>query len=61
MKKILILDEMNYPPDLEEIYRAAVRGILFVDGKPLMIEGDSGELKLPAEGSTMVKTIARHW
>ena len=38
MKRILIMDEMNYPPDLDEIYRVAVRGIIFVEGKLLMIE-----------------------
>ena len=50
MKRILIMDEMNYPPDLDEIYRVAVRGIIFVEGKLLMIESDSGELKLPGGG-----------
>ena len=50
MKKLLIMDEMNYPPDLDEIYRVAVRGIIIVDGKLLMIEGSSGELKLPGGG-----------
>jgi len=50
MKTILILDDMNYPPDLDEIYRVAVRGIIFVEGKLLMIESDSGELKLPGGG-----------
>ena len=50
MKKLLIMDEMNYPPDLDEIYRVAVRGIIIVEGKLLMIESDSGELKLPGGG-----------
>ena len=31
MKKILIMDEMNYPQDSEEIYRVAVRGIIFAE------------------------------
>ena len=47
MKKLLIMDEMNYPPDLDEIYRVAVRGIIIVEGKLLMIESNSGKLKLP--------------
>lgn len=50
MKKILIMDERNYPPDLEEIYRVAVRGIIFIEGKLLMIESNSGEIKLPGGG-----------
>lgn len=51
MERILIMDEKNYSLDLEEIYRVAVRGIIFVDGKLLMIENDFGEAKLP--GGTM--------
>ena len=36
MKKILVMDEKNYTPDLKEIYRVAVRGIIFIDGKLLI-------------------------
>lgn len=36
MERILTMDEKNYPLDLEEIYRVAVRGIIFIDGKLLM-------------------------
>lgn len=50
MKKILIMDEKNYSPDLEEIYRVAVRGIIFIDDKILLIESDFGEIKLPGGG-----------
>lgn len=50
MNRILIMDEKNYAPDLEEIYREAVRGIIFVNGKLLMIEDDFGEVKLPGGG-----------
>ena len=50
MKKILIMDDMNYPSDLDEIYRVAVRGIIFIEGKLLMIENSMGELKLPGGG-----------
>ena len=50
MKRILIMDEMNYPSGLGEIYRVAVRGIIIFEGKLLMIESDSGELKLPGGG-----------
>ena len=51
MKKILVMDEKNYSPDLEEIYRVSVRGIIFIDGKLLMIEDDFGEVKLPGGGA----------
>ena len=47
MKKLLVMDEKNYSDDLEEIYRVAVRGIIFIDGKLLMIENNFGEAKLP--------------
>lgn len=45
-----VMDEKNYSPDLEEIHREAVRGIIFIDGKLLMIEDSSGEVKLPGGG-----------
>lgn len=50
MKKILVMDEKNYPPDMAEIYRVAVRGIIFIEDKLLMIESSFGELKLPGGG-----------
>ena len=50
MKRILIMDEKNYSLNLEEIYRVAVRGIVFIGGKLLMIEDDFGEVKLPGGG-----------
>lgn len=50
MEKILIMDEKNYSSDLEELYRVAVRGIIFIDGKLLMIENNFGETKLPGGG-----------
>ena len=28
LERILVMDEKNYSPDLEEIYRVAVRGII---------------------------------
>ena len=34
MKQILVMDAKNYDESLPEIYRVAVRGIIFVDGKP---------------------------
>lgn len=63
MEKILIMDEKNYAPDLEEIYRVAVRGIIFIDGKLLMIEDGFGEVKLPGggidDGEDDYKALAR--
>lgn len=50
MKKLLVMDAKNYSPDMEEIYRVAVRGIIFIDGKLLMIENSFGEAKLPGGG-----------
>ncbi len=51
MKKLLIMDEQNYDPGLEVIYRLAVRGIIIIDGKLLMIEDSFGEVKLPGGGT----------
>lgn len=50
MKKILVMDEKNYSPDMYEIFREAVRGIIFLNGKLLMIENSFGETKLPGGG-----------
>ena len=50
MKKILVMDEKNYSSDMDEIIREAVRGIIFLNGKLLMIENDFGETKLPGGG-----------
>lgn len=51
MEKILIMDERNYDEHLEEIFRVSVRGIIFINGKLLMIEDSFGELKLPGGGA----------
>lgn len=50
MEKLLTLDAENYPNDMEEIFRIAVRGIIFIGGKILMIEDNLGEVKLPGGG-----------
>lgn len=47
MEKILVLDERNYDDNLREIFRIAVRGIIFVEGRLLMTESSFGEVKLP--------------
>lgn len=63
MRKLLVIDEKNYGESLEEIYRIAVRGIIFKDGRLLMIESDNGELKFPGggmeEGEDDIKTLIR--
>ena len=43
MEKILILDAKNYSPDMDEIYRVAARGIIFIDGKLLLIREYLGQ------------------
>ena len=50
MERILVMDAKNYDPALEELYRVAVRGIIFIDGKLLMTEDKYGEVKLPGGG-----------
>jgi len=50
MKLLLLMDDHNYDPQLEEIRRIAVRGIISDSGKILFIETANGELKLPGGG-----------
>lgn len=50
MKKLLIIDAKNYDTTLPTIYRVAVRGIIFVNGKLLLIRSNSGEVKFPGGG-----------
>lgn len=50
MKQILVMDAKNYDESLPEIYRVAVRGVIFVDGKLLLIESNFGEVKFPGGG-----------
>lgn len=50
MNKILVMDEHDYEEGLEEICRISVRGIIFLEGKLLMIENSFGEVKLPGGG-----------
>ena len=63
MEKILILDAKNYGPGLPEIRRTAVRGIIFRDGKLLLINSNFGELKFPGggqeEGESDMDTLIR--
>ena len=50
MERIITLDAKNYDPALPELKRAAVRGIIFIDGKILMVEDSFDEVKLPGGG-----------
>lgn len=50
MERILILDEKNYPPELDEIRRVAVRGIILMEGRLLLLEDSFGNVKLPGGG-----------
>lgn len=63
MERLLYLDGENYTDDLPEIVRTAVRGIIFVDGKLLLIEDSKHEVKLPGggqeEGETDMETLIR--
>lgn len=63
MKQLLLLDARNYPPDMGEILRVAVRGIIFLNGKLLLIENAFGEVKLPGggmeDGETEADTLIR--
>ena len=63
MERLLLLDGGNYTDDMPEIVRTAVRGIVFVDGKLLLIEDNKNEVKLPGggqeDGETDIETLIR--
>lgn len=63
MERLLFLDGENYTDDMPEIVRIAVRGIIFVDGKLLLIEDNKKEVKLPGggqeAGETDMETLLR--
>lgn len=50
MDDYVLMDAKNYSDDMEEIHREAVRGIIFVDGKMLLVATDKEEVKLPGGG-----------
>lgn len=50
MKQLLLMDAKDYSVDMGEICRTAVRGIIFIGGRLLLIESSTGELKLPGGG-----------
>lgn len=63
MERLLFLDGENYTDDMPEILRTAVRGIIFMGGKLLLIEDNKKEAKLPGggqeEGETDIETLIR--
>ncbi len=56
MKKQLILDAKDYDTNLSELRRVAVRGVIFRDGKLLLVENNFGEVKLPGGGQDAEET-----
>lgn len=50
MKKLFVMDAKNYDTALPEIYRVAVRGIVFTEGKLLLVRSSFGEVKFPGGG-----------
>lgn len=50
MKRLLILDANDYSDEMDEVVRTAVRGIIFVGDKIMLIEDSSGGVKLPGGG-----------
>ena len=63
MKELLVMDAKNYDPEMDELRRIAVRGIIFMEGKLLLIQSDFGEVKLPGggqeEGESDEETLIR--
>ncbi len=63
MERLLFLDGEDYTDDMPELVRTAVRGVIFVDGKLLLIEDNKHEVKLPGggqeEGKTDIETLVR--
>lgn len=63
MRKLLVMDAENYDPSLPEIYRTAVRGIIFAEGRLLMVCSCFGEVKFPGggqeEGESDADTLIR--
>ncbi len=56
MKKLLVMDAQNYDTALPEIYRISVRGIIFVQGKLLLIRSRLGDVKFPGGGQEKEET-----
>lgn len=63
MKKLFVSDKKNYDDSMDEILRNSVRGIIFIDGKILLIEDKFGEVKIPGggteDGESDIETLCR--
>ncbi|MBQ9898849.1 MAG: NUDIX domain-containing protein [Ruminococcus sp.] len=63
MERLMLLDSKNYDETMDEFVRAAVRGIIFIGDKLLLIEDNKGEVKLPGggveEGESDSETLIR--
>ncbi|MBQ9542550.1 NUDIX domain-containing protein, partial [Ruminococcus sp.] len=63
MERLLLLDAKDYYEDMDEFGRIAVRGIIFISNRLLLIEDNKGEVKLPGggqdEGESDADTLIR--
>jgi len=63
MERLLLLDAKDYDKDMGEFVRIAVRGIVFISNRLLLIEDNKGEVKLPGggqdEGESDADTLIR--
>ena len=50
MKRLLLLDAKNYDEDMDVWARVAVRGIVFIGDKLLLLDDNKGEVSLPGGG-----------
>ena len=50
MKRLLLLDAKDYDKDMDEFVRIAVRGIVFIGDKLLLLDDNKGEVSLPGGG-----------
>ena len=50
MERLLLLDAKNYDEAADELLRVAVRAVIFVGNRLLLIEDNKGEVKLPGGG-----------
>lgn len=63
MERLLFLDGEDYADGMPETVRTAVRGVIFTDGKLLLVEDGKSEVKLPGggreEGETDIDALVR--
>ena len=50
MERLLLLDAKDYDEDMDEWARVAVRGIIFIGDKLLLLDDNKGEVSLPGGG-----------